>query len=157
MYILPSWTMVKLGYTLWLVLTVTANKSDCWIPMSTKRDAKKRKRKHVFGTKNLFLPTALLFPAIRYHHSVAVSKLLFCRHVLHYIKLFQSPLGKVLFSFTIAVKRAKSIIWAAKCDIPSFAIACFMKCKWSWIHYLWPPFATITVKSGTLLYIALLC
>ena len=22
-----------------------------------------------------------------------------------------------------------------------------MKCKWSWIHYLWPPFATITLKS----------
>lgn len=37
------------------------------------------------------------------------------------------------------------------------AKACFMKCKWSWIHYLWPPFATITLKRGTLLYAALLC
>lgn len=27
-------------------------------------------------------------------------------------------------------------------------VACFMKCKWSWIHYLWPPFATITLTSG---------
>lgn len=52
----------------------------------------------------------MLFPASLCHHLVAVYKLLFFRHVLHHIKLFQSPLGEVLFSFTIAAKRAKSII-----------------------------------------------
>lgn len=99
--------MLNKSDTMWLGMTVTANKTDCCLPRSVRRDAK--------SCQAQFRPKALLFsvhvfPAIHGHHAVATSKLLFCRHVLHHIKLFQSPLGEVLFSFTIAAQRAKSII-----------------------------------------------
>lgn len=109
-----------------------------------------------FPNLQLNFRPAVLFPVTHRHRLVEVSKLLFCRHVSHHINLFPSSTGEVLFAFTTAAKRAKSVIWAAKHDLLN-AITCFMRCKWSWIHYLSPAIGAITLKSGTLLYKVLLC